>query len=237
MKYIKFFESFIEESRLPKIAIYYDMGVKQSTISVWSNFCRMYFETEPTQLNSESFIYTRLKQFDLVIVPGGKSLLENFSMTEEDKEGLRRYVSEGGKFAGICAGAFLTSLAFDWSLGLVPLKVIENQDETTGEILQLDFSFTKEGNVFFNTNIEKTKMYFHGGPIFEKVEDSSLKVLLRFAEGVPTNGGTKIGAGAIAAAFTRYGLGKALLISPHIEKSEPYEYLLANAINNLLRND
>jgi len=238
MKYVKCFESFIAvfKQAKVKVAIYYDYGVGQNTVAVWSNFFRSFFETEPTTLSSDRFAYESIKDFDLIVIPGGKGYKENLSMSDEDKEGLKKYVSEGGRVLGVCAGAFFMSSCYDWSLDLVPIgHTVSENDHLTTDILTINFKITPKGKEVFSTSLDNVDLYFHGGPVLFD-NSNNYEVLLKFNEEVPHDRETSdFSKGKVAAAAANYGKGHAIIVSPHFEKTEEHQHLLANCINYLLK--
>ena len=229
------YEKFLNETSFLDVAIYYDYGVTQNTIVVWDNFFRKFFGAEPKQCGSGDFSYDKIKNYDLLVVPGGKGYQESLSMTEDDKAGLKRYVDEGGKLLAVCAGAFLVSQDDSWSLGMVDLTQNESKkSHLSDEIIHINFNVTDKGQEIFNTHLNEIKLRYHGGPVMKAV--GNVEILLTFADEVPHD--TEIqdfSKGKVAATYSTYGKGKILTISPHIEKTEPANYLLANAVNYLIK--
>jgi predicted deacylase len=60
-----------------------------------------------------------LNQFDVVIFPGGSGSKEAAAIGREGCVAVQQFVESGGGYVGICAGAFLASAKYDWSLALV----------------------------------------------------------------------------------------------------------------------
>ena len=227
------YEKFLNETSFLNVAIYYDYGVAQNTVVVWSNFFRKFFGAEPMQSGSGDFTYDKIKNCDLVVVPGGKGYEEGLSMTDDDKSGLKRYVEEGGKLLAVCAGAFLVSQDDTWSLGMVDLTQEESKkSHLSSNVLELNFNLTDKGQEVFNTSLYQLKLRYHGGPVMTAL--GNVEVLLTFASEVPHDI-TNFSKGKVAATYSSYGKGKIISISPHIEKTEPSNYLLANAVNYLIK--
>ena len=61
-----------------------------------------------------------LNNYQLLVVPGGWAGLKSESLGADGREELRRYVSRGGAYLGICGGAGL-ALQVDEGLGLLPV--------------------------------------------------------------------------------------------------------------------
>jgi putative intracellular protease/amidase len=61
-----------------------------------------------------------LNNYQILFVPGGWAGLKSASLGADGREELRRYVSRGGAYLGICGGAGL-ALQVDEGLGLLPV--------------------------------------------------------------------------------------------------------------------
>lgn len=259
-KYIKAFETFISNSTVGNgieidyqegpnlrammgttskklnIGVYYDFGVQQSTVDVWDIFFTRYFNINPVVLDTETVTYERLSDLDMLVIPGGKAFRQSLGLGPKHKEAIKKWVEDGGKLVAVCAGAHLVSQGHAWSLGIVPVKHFEKQEDLSQDILYLDFDITEKGSEVFYTNHDTVRLYYHGGPILYSEPDADIDVLLTFGQEVPhavpdVKDFTK---GKIAALISKYGKGEILTISPHIEKSHPLDVMLANAINYLI---
>ena len=236
MKHIPNFSTFINESNKNslKIMIYYDLGVVKSTLDVWVNFLKNYYDLTPTILTSGSLTYSELKNADIIIFPGGNSHEERMGLTHNDKENIKQYLSEGGKLLGVCAGAFLVSSGDRWSLDIVDASQDrEKNAHLSPDILNLNFNITDLGKEVFDTELDTINLNYHGGPVITTIGNT--KPLLTFGEEVPHDNQIEdFSNGKAAAVLTSYDQGEIILISPHIEKTPKYTDLLFNCINYLL---
>ena len=71
-------------------------------------------------LTSETVRKQALNDYQILLVPGGWASLKSESLGADGREKVRRYVSEGGAYLGICGGAGL-ALQVDEGLGLLPV--------------------------------------------------------------------------------------------------------------------
>ena len=71
-------------------------------------------------LTSETVRNQALNNYQVLFVPGGWASLKSESLGVDGREELRRYVSGGGTYLGICGGAGL-ALEVDEGLGLLPV--------------------------------------------------------------------------------------------------------------------
>ncbi len=65
-----------------------------------------------------------LTNFDVVIFPGGSGSGQAAAIGAGGREAVRRFIARGGGYIGICAGAYLATSGFAWSLGLIDAKTV-----------------------------------------------------------------------------------------------------------------
>jgi glutamine amidotransferase-like uncharacterized protein len=124
-------------------------------------------------------------------------------------EWLKSFISSGGRYVGICAGAYLTEEWIDKTLGesgkglnIFPGKI----DNYSKRSKTTKFLLTE----WPDTNTKRW-VYFQDGPAFYPDQNSNVKVLATFtADETP------------AAVIFNHGNGKVGLISPHLEADEDW---------------
>jgi len=156
---------------------------------------------------------------------------------------VRDYIHNGGGYVGICAGAYLCSSNYTWSLGLVPVKVFSEVREVPGvgkkamwyrgKSTTVQMQFTGEGRQLLGDVPELTDVRYHNGPIFRPLSegDPGFTTLAWFrSEQVlyPPQEGTMVDTPAIIQAG--YGKGRAIAISPHPESSTALRPMVLSAI-------
>lgn len=144
----------------------------------------------------------RLRKADLYVQPGGTDYVEDTmkALSTSEVDALRTYVSEGGRYLGICAGGFL---AGEWAedpgknvrtFGLIPGTVFEESKDRKARAEPIQW----RGKNY--------SLYFQDGPKFD-------------ASNVP--GGevwaTYLKTGHVAAMMAPFGKGRVGLIGPHPE--------------------
>ncbi len=184
-----------------------------------------------------------LKQFDVVIFPGGSGSRQAAAIGATGREAVRDYIHNGGGYVGICAGAYLCSSNYTWSLGLVPVKVFSEVLEVPGvgkkamwyrgKSTTVQMQFTGEGRQLLGDVPELTDVRYHNGPIFRPLSegDPGFTTLAWFrSEQVlyPPQEGTMVDTPAIIQAG--YGKGRAIAISPHPESSTALRPMVLSAI-------
>ena len=184
-------------------------------------------EYDLTVLGPEDYTNGVLETLDLVIQPGGGCTKQYKALGEKGAEALKKFVRGGGKYYGVCAGAFLAmqqSREGYPRLGLIPFKG-DDPSHYRGDA-PIKVELTDEGlSALGTTNKTRTVIYF-GGPAAvpgEPVADTDVKVLAKYAGRIintkqPLPVEEMAGKGAFLGG--RVGKGKIFLSCPHPEKDE-----------------
>ena len=197
-------------------------------------------EYELKILGPEDYANGGLDGLDLVIQPGGGCKRQYNALGDKGVEALRRFVLDGGKYYGVCAGAFLAlqqSRPGYPRLGLVPFKG-DDPSHYRG-ISPVRIELTDEGKKVFPHSATSRTVYYAGGPAAvpgESVPDAEIEVLARYTGRViNTNQPEPVEEMAGKAAFLggRVGKGKVFVSCPHPEKEEPTFDLVMNGIKYL----
>ena len=184
-------------------------------------------EYELKVLAPEDYATGALDGLDLVIQPGGGCTKQYKALGEKGVEALKRFVRGGGKYYGVCAGAFLAmqqSREGYPRLGLIPFKG-DDPSHYRGDA-PIKVEFTDDGMAALGmTNKTRTVIYF-GGPAAvpgESVADTDVKVLAKYAGRLintkqPEFVEEMVDKGAFLGG--RVGKGKLFVSCPHPEKEE-----------------
>jgi hypothetical protein len=143
----------------------------------------------------------RLPEARAVIVGGTvddiKPLIASFS--PRDIDALRRFIADGGRYLGICGGAYLVSRgwqdgdAFTKALSIIPAQTANFHDDPASKIIPVIW----RGN--------KRMMFYQLGPSIAPDAASSPAVIATYGDG------------AIAAAKFSVGRGSVYVVGPHPE--------------------
>ncbi len=174
-----------------------------------------------------------LKGFEVVIFGGGSGGGQGKALGIEGREKVREFVKNGGNYIGICAGAYLASADYDWSLHIINARVLDRAHWARG-VGRVDLALNQQGQSLFQEKSKKTNIYYHQGPLLAKSDKKDLSEYQEWAtfetevskKGVP--GGIMPGKTAIASGT--FGKGKVLAISPHPELTPGMEKVLPNAV-------
>ena len=185
----------------------------------------------------------RLARFDVLIFPGGRAHKQADALGENARRAVKDFIRSGGGYVGICAGGFLASAQYDWSLGLVNTRILTGDQEMPGVGIRsmadrgpgtVQIELTAEGQSIFGDRSAPIDISFSGGPIFlgPKRDDLPLTIPLAHYSTEVSNyapqRGTMIGTPAIFAA--KFGAGRVVAISPHPESTKGAEFLVKLAV-------
>jgi glutamine amidotransferase-like uncharacterized protein len=154
-------------------------------------------------LNHQTLTSEKLKSVDVLVFPGGLEDSDNFDkMLSDKKKIVRDYVYHGGKYIGICMGAYLAGEHYFNILG--DTNVVQYIKRPKSEVKT---EYATVVDVFWLT--QKEKMYFYDGPAFVggKLTHDVLACY--------TNGDA-------AVIIKKFGKGVVLGIGPHLESQEDW---------------
>jgi putative intracellular protease/amidase len=174
----------------------------------------------------------RLAGFDVVVHPGGSGSGQGRALGAEGREVVRRFVADGGGYLGICAGAYLASRDYKWSLGLLDAKVVDKAHWARG-YGEVRLRLRAEGCRLLGAG-DAVTINYHQGPLLAPADDEAIpdyRELASFAsevrrQGVP--GGVMVG--TTAAAAGTFGAGRVFCFSPHPEKTPGLEAWLLRSL-------
>jgi len=172
-----------------------------------------------------------LKRFDVIVFPGGSGSKQARAIGPEGRKHVRSFVRQGGGYLGICAGAYLCSAHYSWSLDLIDTAVFTGWREIEGVGRKsmwyrggsavVKMQLTDEGKKLFPDVPERVEVKYQNGPIVSPKQDPELspyRVLAYFRSEnalYEPQRGTMIDTPAIVAG--RFQRGRVISISPHPE--------------------
>ena len=167
-----------------------------------------------------------LERFDMLIVPGGSGSRQGRGLGAAGREAIRDFVETGGSYVGACAGAYLGSVSYDWSLGIVDAKVIDRKHWKRGTGI-VDVEWTDHGSEQAALGEGTHRIRYANGPILAPANRDDIQdyeVLGIYRGEIALNGApTGVMPGTPAIVQGTWGDGRAILLSPHLEsmKSDP----------------
>lgn len=177
---------------------------------------------EIARVTGEEIRNGAIRGMDVVIFPGGSGSKQSAHLEEAGREEVRRFVREGGGYVGICAGAYLASAEYPWSLHLINTRVIDRKHWARGTGV-VSLSLSTRGREILHEANDTVEVYYGQGPLLAPAIDPELPAYTPLAvyeseiaeKDAPS--GVMVGTTAIASA--PFGKGRVLVISPHPEKS------------------
>lgn len=166
----------------------------------------------------------------LLIMPGGADLYFCEKLNGVGNQNIRNFVSKGGSYLGICAGAYYGCSTLDWACGKISgTRELGFYDgKATGPV----FDWVENKKDIYNgswmkaveieiPNAQKLLTQYNGGPVFEEVNG---KVIARY---------TDLENNPPAVIEGEFGQGRYIVSSPHIEN---FGHLLTDGLYKHLNN-
>lgn len=150
---------------------------------------------------------------DMIIIGGtaddnedGELTLKQDLVKADAFDWLKQHIANGGRYVGICGGAYLPEKWIDEKggergLDIFPGEIINYSKKTAARMIKIDWGQPSQSRW----------VYFQDGPAFHPKKDSNISVLARFSKDR-----------VAAAVIFPYGKGKVGLISPHFEADEEW---------------
>ncbi|AZE56411.1 hypothetical protein C4K03_4272 [Pseudomonas synxantha] len=146
-----------------------------------------------------------LARYDLYVQPGGGQDIPGAldSLGDERAEAIRDYVAKGGRYLGLCMGAYL---ADDDNLGLIPQSLDTEAGRPGFEVTGIE-----DAAVRVTWDGQADHVFYQDGPYFPKASaDAPYKTLATYHNG------------DVAAARYAYKKGVVVLSGPHPEAGQEW---------------
>ena len=185
-----------------------------------------------------------LEPFDTIVFPGGSGSKQARALGESGRDVVRAYVRRGGGVLGVCAGAYLCSAHYDWSLDLVDASVLtgvidvpgvgRKQMWYRGEGTMVEGELTDRGRQLFPDVNPEFEVHYANGPIIapkgnDALADYEVWAWYRSETGLwEAQKGTMIHTPAIVA--NGFGSGRVVSMGPHPEFSQELHSLILRSI-------
>jgi glutamine amidotransferase-like uncharacterized protein len=180
------------------------------------------------KIKEKDILQDKLNKYSILIIPGGWPNKYAHNLGSKGYDKIRKFVKNGGRYIGICAGADIASKKFEVKegkfsgLGLInSIAKMEVRKILSGRLREINTSKS-----FLTRNCpKKIKIWYENGPVFEP--NKSMRIIATYENS------------NAAIVYSRYGKGSVILFSPHPEgnledKIDPIKYgtiiLLKNAL-------
>ena len=222
----------LAQDKPTRVAVYVDKGTSASLPQVLTALAK-----QPNLIIERVMAHDiregKLDGYDLVVFPGGSGGGEAKALEESGREKVRQFVRGGHGYIGICAGAYLASSDYSWSLNLLNAKVLDKQHWARGNG-DVTIAFTPAGKALLGSKDEQVTIAYYQGPLLAPAGKKDLPAyteLARFTSEIAKKGAPKgVMPGTTAVAAGEFGKGRVVCFSPHPEKTKGLEVFLHNAI-------
>ena len=220
-----------------KVAVFDGEGVGKSCTNLITALTKSgNTDFKLTRITTRDILNGGLSQVDVLIHSGGSGSKQGNDLGEEGRKIVRQYVDQGGGFLGVCAGAYLATNDYSWSLNLIDAKVLDRKHWARGMgTVQLELS--PSGQELFQIAESTLDIYYGQGPLLARREWDDPKTpdyesLAIYASEIAKNGAPSgIMKGTSAAVRCKYGKGKVFCFSAHPELTDGLQHLIPTVVN------
>jgi len=189
-----------------------------------------------TQVSPDEIRGGVLTNYDVVIFGGGSGSKQAEALGESGRTEVKRFVSNGGGYIGICAGAYLATSGYPWSLGLVNARTVSPKWQRGKGQVKLEL--TRTGTEILGQRVGQFDCLYANGPIVKPDDKKDLpkfETLAFFRTELASNGspvGVMVDSPAIFSGV--FEKGRVVCVSPHPEQTKGLEEIVPQAINWVL---
>lgn len=218
--------------RTIRVAVYDDAGVSRSLLQVLAVLDK-YPDITYERIKAADVRDGKLAGYDVVIHPGGSGSKQAKGLEEAGLDQVRSFVESGGGFVGICAGAYLASSDYSWSLHILDAKVVDRARWARGHG-DVQIRLTDEGKQLLECDEDLQTIVYYQGPLLApggKANIPDYKPLATFETEIAMNGAPEgVMKGTTAIAAGTFGKGRVACFSPHPEKTEAVSQFVRLAV-------
>ncbi len=219
-----------------RIGVYCDKGTGNAGPTTLLNVLGQFNDVSVRKLMADDIRSGALDHFDVLIHPGGSGSGQGQHLQTEGREKIRAFIADGGGFIGICAGAYLASADYSWSLNILDAKVLDRQHWARGNGM-VEITLTDAGQHLLKSDQPQLTIYYAQGPLLAPRNNPDIpdyQTLATFKTEIARNGAPEgVMKNTTAIAAGQFGHGRVLCFSPHPEKTKGLEPLLQYAINHV----
>lgn len=221
-----------EPPRPLKVVIYSGPGAPQSGVDNVQNVLKPFPQVSVTVAPPEAFATLTKETCDVVVFPGGSGSGQSKGLGEAGLKNVRKFVSNGGGYVGICAGAYLACSNFSWGLGILNAGTVSNKWRR-GQAM-LDLEATSDAMPLLGEVKGLFKVRYNNGPILKPWTRQDLPAyttLARFRSETAEYGSPAgVQVNSPAQVIAPFGQGRVFVSSPHPENTPGLEFLIPRSI-------
>lgn len=218
----------------PRVGIYAGPGAARQALQRTCEALAAGAWGPPVPIEAEDFRPERLRDFAVVVLPGGRGNAICRDLGPAGRQALRDHAAGGGAVLGICAGMYALAGNFSWALDMVPVHVLDVQHWQRGRA-RLPVTLTPAGQMTFGGPASLSVSFLDGPVVGPDGSGTPFEVLATYDADLVHPGGTPgLMPGSPAATRASFGAGRVMGIGPHLEDLGEHQPLLANAVAALL---
>ena len=189
-------------------------------------------ETSITEVSPEQIRDGALTNYQVVVFAGGSGSKEAEAIGEAGRSNVVQFVANGGGYVGICAGAYLCTAGYPWSLKILNVKTVSPKWQRGHATLKLEL--TDKGREILGTTATNLDVLYHNGPVVAAAGLDTLPTfepLAYYRTEVASNNtpvGVMVNSPAMLAG--EFKKGRVIFVSPHPEQTKGLEELVPHAI-------
>lgn len=223
----------LPEKRRPiKVGVYSGPGAPQSSVDAVLKVMKPFTEATTVTLSGEDVGTLNLAAYDVLVFPGGTGSGQSKGIGEAGLKNVREFVSNGGGYVGICAGAYLACSNFSWGLGILNAGTVSSKWRRGQAILDLEMA--ESGKPLLGDVPGVFKVRYNNGPILKPWTRTDLPpytTLSVFRTEVAKYGSPEgVQVNSPAQAIGTYGKGRVFVSSPHPEGTPGLENLIPRGV-------
>ncbi|HUT36327.1 MAG TPA: succinylglutamate desuccinylase/aspartoacylase family protein [Planctomycetota bacterium] len=174
-----------------------------------------------------------LEQFDVLVIPGGGASRQATAITPEGREAIRKFVADGGGYVGVCAGAYLATCGYAWSLAILDARAVDTKhwQRGTGNV---KIELTADGCRILGDRTGLIGIWYANGPLMapaSRPDIPDFTVLALFRSEINKNNAPQgVMLGTPAMACGAWGKGRVFVISVHPERTAGLDAFVRRAV-------
>jgi len=223
----------LEEPGFIDIALYTGAGAGQDRTKLLETL-KSKSNVRVHDRTAEDIRQGKLSGMEIVLHPGGSGGGQGRALGEEGRQAVRQFISEGGGFIGICAGSYLATCHYDWSLHILDAQVIDREHWARGTG-PVEITLSPSARDAFSLEQEVVTVRYANGPLLAPAKNEKLsdyESLAIYRGEIADNGAPKgVMPGTTAIARGDFEKGKVVCFSCHPEGSEGLQTMLHRAID------
>jgi glutamine amidotransferase-like uncharacterized protein len=219
------------EDQAIRVAVFKGEGVDPSYKQLIESLEQEKKTFQVSRITTAEILEGKLANIDVIVHPGGSGGGQGRNLGEKGREEVRKFVREGGGYLGVCAGAYLATNDYSWSLNLIDAKVVDRKHWARGKG-DVEVQLSPEGAKLFQSKGEKMTIYYGQGPLLGRREWDDPNIpdyesLAIYASEIAEKGAPQgVMIGTSAAVRCQYVDGRVFVFSPHPEMTEGKERLI-----------